>query len=92
MATYKQHKNKYRWLINAFHTVFSNIATLLTITSKIILESVKAWAHLKILNYKNFLRADTSIFWLVDSIIDTTLNLPNEMLDSFVADIPITWS
>jgi hypothetical protein len=92
MATYKQHKNKYRWLTNDFHTVFSNIATLLTITSKIILESVKAWAHLKILSYKNFLRADTSIFWLVDSIIDTTLNLPNEMLDSFVADIPITWS
>jgi hypothetical protein len=41
MATYKQHKSKYRWLTNAFQTVFSNIATLLTITSKVMLESFK---------------------------------------------------
>jgi hypothetical protein len=44
MATFKQHKNKYRWLTNAFHMVFSSIATVLTITSKLLLESVKAWA------------------------------------------------
>jgi hypothetical protein len=87
MATYKQHKNKYRCLINAFYTVFSNIATLLTITSKVLLESVKAWALSKTQSYKSFLKVDTSIFWLVDSIIETTLNLPSEIHDIFVADI-----
>jgi hypothetical protein len=87
MATYKQHKIKYRWLTNAFHTVFSNIATLLTITSKVLLESVKAWALIKTQSYRSFLRVDTSIFWLVDSIIETTLNLPCEIHNIFVADI-----
>lgn len=87
MATYKQHKAKYRWLTNAHNTVFSNIALLLTITSNLILESVKIWAHTKVSNYENFLQVDTSIFWLVNSIIDTTLNLPSSMHDIYVADI-----
>jgi hypothetical protein len=87
MATFKQHKGKYRWLTNAFQTVFSNIALLLTITSKVILDSLKTWAFLKNQSYKNFLQVDTSTFWIVDSIIDTTLNLPNVMHDIFVADI-----
>jgi hypothetical protein len=87
MATFKQHEGKYRWLTNAFQTVFSNIARLLTITSKVILEIVKTWALLKVQSYLHFLRADTSIFWIVDSIIDTTLNLPPELHDIFVADI-----
>jgi hypothetical protein len=30
---------------------------------------------------------DTSIFWLVDSIIETIRNLPYEIHDIFVADI-----
>jgi hypothetical protein len=87
MATFKQRKRKYRWLTNAFQTVFSNIALLLTITSKVLLDSLKTWACLKNQSYKNFLQVDTSIFWIVDSIIDTTLNLPNVMHDIFVADI-----
>jgi hypothetical protein len=87
MATFKQHKGKYRWLTNAFQTMFSNIARLLTITSKVIIETVKTWALLKVQSYLHFLRADTSIFWIVDSIIDTTLNLPTELHDIFVADI-----
>ena len=44
MATYKLHKTKYNWLTNAYHTVFSNIALLLTIMSKLLLETFKAWA------------------------------------------------
>lgn len=87
MATYKQHKGKYRWLTNAFRTVFSNIALVLTITSKLLLQAVKTWAGSKKQSYKSFLRVDTSIFWLIDSIIDTTLNLPDQIHDIFVADI-----
>jgi hypothetical protein len=48
MATFKQHKAKYRWLTNAHNTVFSNIVLLLTITSNVILESVKTWVHTKV--------------------------------------------
>jgi hypothetical protein len=87
MATYKQHKSKYRWLTNAFQTVFSNIATLLTITSKVVLESFQTWAQTRVVGYKNFLRVDTNMYWIVDSIIDATLNLPDQILDIFVANI-----
>jgi hypothetical protein len=87
MATFKQHKAKYRWLTNAHNTVFSNIASLLTITSNVILETVKTWAHTRVINYKNFLQVDTSLYWIVNSIIDTTLNLPTSIHDIFVADI-----
>ena len=81
MATFKQHKGKYRWLTNAFQTMFSNIALLLTITSKVILDSLKSWACLKNQSYKNFLQVNTSTLWIVDSIIDTTLNLPSKIED-----------
>jgi hypothetical protein len=87
MATFKQHKAKYRWLTNAHNTVFSNIAIFFTITSKVILESVKTWAHAKIINYMDFLQVDTSLYWIVNSIIDTTLNLPTTIQDIFVVDI-----
>jgi hypothetical protein len=87
MATYKQHKGKYRWLTNAFRTIFSNIATLLTITFKVILEVVKIWTCSKVQSYKSFLKVDTSLFWIIDSVIDTTLNLPIQIHDIFVADI-----
>ena len=83
MATFKQHKAKYRWLTNAHNIVFSNIALLLTVTSNVILESVKTWAHTKVISYKTFLQVDTSLYWLVSSIIDTTLNLPSSMYDIF---------
>jgi hypothetical protein len=76
-----------RWLTNAHNTVFSNITVLLTITSNVIPESVKTWAQTKVINYKNFLQVDTSLFWIVNSIIDTTLNLPTAMHDIYVADI-----
>jgi hypothetical protein len=62
MATYKQHKSKYRWLTNAFQTVFSNIATLLTITSKVVLESFQTWAQTRVVGYKNFLRVDANMY------------------------------
>ena len=45
MAIYKHHKAKYRWLTNAYHTVYSNIASLLTITLNLILDTFKAWAR-----------------------------------------------
>jgi hypothetical protein len=87
MATYKLHKTKYRWFTNAFQTVFSNIATLLTLTSNVILESIKTWAKSIEKGYKNFLQVDTSLYWIIDSVMDATLNLPDKIHDILVADI-----
>ncbi|KAG0568196.1 hypothetical protein KC19_6G001700 [Ceratodon purpureus] len=87
MATYKQHKHTYRWLTNAFHTVYSNIALLLTVTTVVILDSFKSWAKKLDIGYRNFLGTDTSSFWIVDSVIHVTLNLPPTMHDVYVADI-----
>jgi hypothetical protein len=87
MATYKFHKAKYRWLTNAFQTIFSNIAIILTLTSNVILESVKIWANSTEKGFKNFLQVDTSLYWIIDLIMDATLNLPDKIHDILVADI-----
>jgi hypothetical protein len=87
MASYKLHKNKYKWLTNAFQTVFSNLAILLTLTSTVILESIKLWARSIERRIKNFLHVDTSLYWIIDSIMDATLNFPEKIHDIFVADI-----
>jgi uncharacterized protein YuzB (UPF0349 family) len=87
MSTYKQHKNRYRWLTNAFQTCYSNLAHLLTIATMALLESVKEWAVLTYEGYTRFLRCNTSIYWLVNSSIEVALNLPAKIHDVFVADI-----
>jgi hypothetical protein len=87
MATYKVHKTKYRWLTNAYCTIFSHIASLLTITAMLVLESFKSWAHSSEQGYQSFLNARTSMFWMVDSVIDTALNFPKVLNDIFVADV-----
>lgn len=87
MATFKQHKAKYRWLTNAFQTVYSNLAKLLTIATMAVLEPFKIWAKRTIDGYANFLKVKTSIYWIIDSVMQVTLNLPSHMHDVYVADI-----
>jgi len=87
MATYKLHKNKYRWLTNAFHTVYSNLAQLLTLATMAVLEKVKDWTNVTVQGYRNFLQCHTSMFWMINSSIEAALNLPEQIYDIFVADI-----
>lgn len=87
MASYKQHKLKYRWLTNAFHTVYTSIASLLTIATMQVLETFRTWARKTVAGYRSFLKTNTSIFWMVDSVLQVTLNLPHEIHDIYVADI-----
>ena len=87
MSTYILYKNKYHWLTNAFHTIYSNIAHLLTITTMEVLECVKEWATQKKTTYARFLKVNTSLFLLVNLSIEVALNLPTEIHDIFVADI-----
>jgi hypothetical protein len=87
MATFKQHKLTYRWLTNAHHTVYTQIATLLTVTSNAVLETFKSWARRTEDGYCNILRTNTSIFWIIDSVMHVTLNMPEKIHDIYVADM-----
>jgi hypothetical protein len=87
MATYKQHKNKYRWITNAFQTVFSSLGHLITIATMLILDSVQEWAAEKAATYATFLKVHTSLYWLVNSAIEVALNMPQQISDIYVADI-----
>jgi len=87
MATFKQHKQKYRWLTNAHNTIFSSLAHLITIATMPILESVKAWATELATCYKQFMQVETSLYWIVNSAVEMALNLPPIITDIYVADI-----
>ena len=87
MAIYKFHKKKYRWISNAFGSIYVNIATLITIATMSLLEEVKQWAKTTTNGYKNFLQVDTSIYWIIDSINDFCLNIPQKVHNIYVADI-----
>ena len=87
MAIYKFHKKKYRWISNAFGSIYVNIATLITVATMSLLEEVRQWAKVTIDGYKNFLQVDTSIYWIIDSINDFCLNLPQKIHNIYVADI-----
>ena len=87
MAIYKFHKQKYRWISNAFGSIYVNIATLITIATMSLLEEVRQWAKVTTNGYKNFLQVDTSIYWIIDSINDFCLNLPQKIHNIYVADI-----
>ena len=87
MAIYKFHKRKYRWITNAFGSIYVNLATLITVTTMALLEDVKQWAKTTLTGYKNFLGVDTSIYWIIDSINDFCLNIPSNVHNIYVADI-----
>ena len=53
IATYKA---KYKWLINAYNTIFSNIVVLLIINSKVILELLRIGHEVKWSIKKTFYR------------------------------------
>ena len=87
MAIYKVHKKKYRWISNAFGTMYVNIATLLTMSTMALLDEVKEWANITVKGYRNFLGINTSMYWAIDSIMDFTLNIPDNINNIYVADI-----
>ena len=87
MAIYKFHKKKYRWISNAFGTMYVNIATLLTVSTMALLDEVKEWANITVKGYRNFLGVNTSMYWIIDSIMDFTLNIPENINNIYVADI-----
>jgi hypothetical protein len=53
----------------------------------LILESVKNWAAKKAQTYFTFFQVKTSLFWLVNSVIEVALNMPEVLSDIYVADV-----
>ena len=87
MPIQKVHKKKYMWISNAFGTIYVNIATLLTISTMTLLNEVKEWATITVKGYRNFLGIDTSIYWIIESITNFTLNISEKINNIYVADI-----
>lgn len=52
-----------------------------------ILEEVKEWAYTRVEGYKQFLKTNTSLYWIIDFINDFTLNVPPMIHNIYVADI-----
>ena len=52
-----------------------------------VLESFKGWAKKIVAGYRNFLQCDTSVFWIIDSVLQVTINFPTQLDDVFVADV-----
>lgn len=87
MGTFKQHKNTYRWLTNAHDSIFSTMAQFITTALKGIIPILKQWFTRRIQTYSSLMGTKTSNFWIIDSVIDLALNLPEKIYDIFVADI-----
>ena len=87
MGTYKQHKNTYRWLTNAHNSILSTLAQFINVALKGIILVLKQWFAKRIHTYSSLLGIETSNFWIVDSVIDMTLNMPDKVHDIFVDDI-----
>lgn len=87
MATYKLHKRKYRWLTNAADCIFSGPATILTKALQLIIVELKQWCRQCCDTYKRFSNVSANSFWMIDSLYDFTLNLPNAIHSVYMADI-----
>ena len=87
MGTFKQHKNTYRWLTNAHKSVFSTIAQCITTALMGIVPVLKQWFAKRAQSYSALMGTTTKNFWIIDSVIDLALNLPEKLHDVFVADI-----
>ena len=51
------------------------------------LDTIKSWAQTTEKGYKNFMQVKTSLYWIIDSVMDATINLLDKIHDVFVADI-----
>ena len=67
--------------------IYSTIAQFIPIASLGIISLLKQWFFKRIQTYASLMGVDTSNFWMIDSIIDMALNLPEKIHNIFVADI-----
>jgi hypothetical protein len=51
MAIYKFHKKKYRWISNAFESIYVDIATLIIIATMFLQKEGRQWAKVTVNGY-----------------------------------------
>jgi len=52
-----------------------------------VLDMFRVWAKKRVDGYRSFMNTETSIYWLINSVIEVTLNLPYEIHNVYIADI-----
>lgn len=87
MASYKLHKLKYRWITNAARCLFSGPTSIITQLLSYISDELKTWARAQQQHLQRFFNIQTSFFWVIDSMFEFTLNLPERVHTLFIADI-----
>lgn len=87
MATYKLHKRKYCWLTNAVNCLFFRPAIINTQALHLIIDELKVWCQLQSETYKWFGKTAANLYWVIDSLFDFTLNLPEVIHSLYMADI-----
>jgi hypothetical protein len=79
MQVYKLHKKSYRWLTNAHGSIFTLTTHVVTYAFMKLMILFKEWSKIRIYGYQRFFNIKTSMFWIVGSIIDFTINLLENM-------------
>jgi hypothetical protein len=74
MPTYKLHKKNYRWLTNVRGSVFALTSLILTCALMKLLTLLNEWVKIITNGYHIFINMKTS-FWIVESIIDSIINI-----------------
>lgn len=87
MPIYKLHKKTCRWIISAQGTIFSMLAHILIVALMRFLPLFKEWVKVRTYGYEKNLQTKISIFWIVESIIDFSINMPKNISYIFVVDI-----
>lgn len=87
MASFKAHKNTFRWITCSANCCFSDISLLLAYILKSCIEILKNRAHK--LNQKALLCHNIVLqsWWVIDSLYDCVLNLPSHTNYIFSANI-----
>lgn len=87
MASYKLHKLTYRWITSAANCLFSGVASIITQILKLLIEEIREWGAQRTHAIHLVTRVKHNFIWMIDSVFEFVLNLPQEIYSMFVVDI-----
>lgn len=73
--------------MNATNRLFSGIASIITQLLLVIIFELKVWCKLRMTTYKKISKVETTLYWVIDSLFEFTLNLANSIHNMYIADI-----
>ena len=85
--TFKIHKNKFRWILDASDCIFLDITKDITKCLNLVLNDFQIICAQKQKTWKTFLGIETNPFWVVKNAIEVLLSLPHNITHLFTADI-----